>query len=107
MRNPQVILDILTKKTIVDGYKHERIYRLLYNVDLYLVSYEKLKSKEGNMTKGADNKTVDGFNIELIEKIINELKNESYSPTPVRRKYIDKKNGKKRPLGIPSFRDKT
>ena len=58
------------------------------------------------MTKGADNKTADGFNIELIEKIINELKNESYSPTPVRRKYIDKKNGKKRPLGIPSFRDK-
>ncbi|MGM8249628.1 reverse transcriptase domain-containing protein [Clostridium perfringens] len=106
MRNPQVILDILTKKTIVDGYKHERIYRLLYNVDLYLVSYEKLKSKEGNMTKGADNKTIDGFNIELIEKIIEELKNESYSPTPVRRKYIDKKNGKKRPLGIPSFKDK-
>lgn len=106
MRNPQVILDILTKKTVVDGYKHERIYRLLYNVDLYLVGYEKLKSKEGNMTEGADNKTVDGFNIELIDKIINELKNESYSPTPVRRKYIDKKNGKKRPLGIPSFRDK-
>lgn len=106
MRNPQVILDILTKKTINEDFRFERIYRLLYNSDLYLISYEKLKSKEGNMTEGADRKTIDGFNLRLIEEIIEELKNETYSPTPVRRKYISKKNGKLRPLGIPSFKDK-
>jgi group II intron reverse transcriptase/maturase len=41
-----------------------------------------------------------------IEKLIDSLKDESYQPQPARRVYIPKKNGKKRPLGIPSANDK-
>jgi group II intron reverse transcriptase/maturase len=58
------------------------------------------------MTKGADGKTIDGMSISKIEQLIEAIRNESYQPTPSRRTYILKKNGKKRPLGIPSFGDK-
>ncbi len=59
------------------------------------------------MTPGVDGKTIDGFSNELVETLIEELRYERYCPRPVKRGYIPKKkNGKKRPLGIPSFRDK-
>ena len=58
------------------------------------------------MTKGADNATIDNMSISRIEKLIISLKDESYQPIPSRRVYIPKKNGKKRPLGIPTFNDK-
>ncbi len=46
------------------------------------------------------------MNMKRIDAIIESLKDESYQPKPSRRTYIPKKNGKKRPLGIPSFDDK-
>ena len=54
----------------------------------------------------ADNATIDHMSISRIEKLIISLKDESYQPIPSRRVYIPKKNGKKRPLGIPTFNDK-
>jgi len=42
----------------------------------------------------------------LIERMIDDLKGSRYKPTPVRRVYIKKRNGKLRALGIPSFADK-
>ena len=73
---------------------------------MYLTAYQKIYAKPGNMTKGSDNSTVDGMSIKRIDKIIDSLKDESYQPRPSRRTYIPKKNGKMRPLGIPSFEDK-
>jgi len=58
------------------------------------------------MTSGTDGKTVNEMSLQRIESLIESLKNETYKPNPVRRVYIPKKNGKKRPLGIPSFEDK-
>lgn len=58
------------------------------------------------MTKGSDGNTIDAMSLNRIEGIIARLKDESYQPKPSRRTYIPKKNGKKRPLGIPSFDDK-
>lgn len=58
------------------------------------------------MTPGTDGKLIDGMSLERIDKLIESIKNQSYQPKPVRRAYIPKKNGKRRPLGIPSMDDK-
>ena len=96
----------LKKHAQTENYDYKRIYRNLYNEELFLLAYNKIYAKPGNMTKGADGKTVDGTSLERINDIINQLRNGTYKPNPARRTYILKKNGKKRPLGIPSIDDK-
>ncbi|WP_446898884.1 reverse transcriptase domain-containing protein [Clostridium sp. LBM24168] len=84
-----------------------RVYRYLLREDVYFTAYKNLYSNNGALTKGIDNDTADGFSVEYINKIIDELKKLTYKPKSVRRTYIEKKNkNSKRPLGIPSFRDK-
>lgn len=87
-------------------YIFERLYRNLYNRELFLLAYENIYASQGNMTKGTDGKTIDAMSLNRIDGIIASLKDESYQPQPSRRTYIPKKNGKMRPLGIPSFDDK-
>ena len=71
-----------------------------------MLAYQNIYAGTGNMTKGTDGKTIDAMSLNRIYGIIASLKNESYQPKPSKRVYIPKKNGKKRPLGIPSFDDK-
>ena len=106
MRNPQIVLNNLGEKATNPNYKFERLYRNLYNKEFFLEAYANIYAREGNMTKGTDNKTIDGMSVERIERLIERLKDESYKPNPSKRIYIPKKNGKNRPLGIPSFDDK-
>ena len=87
-------------------YIFEGLYRNLYNKDLFLRSYLRLAPNEGNMSKGVDGRTIDGFSISLIDDIIDELRLERYHPSPARRVYIKKANGKLRPLGVQTFKDK-
>ena len=87
-------------------YKYERLYRILFNEQMFYVAYQRIYANPGNMTPGSDGQTIDQMSIERIGKLIASLKDESYHPTPSRRVYIPKKNGKKRPLGIPSIEDK-
>ena len=83
-----------------------RLYRYLLRPDLYFEAYRNLYANSGAATKGVNNDTADGFGEEKIAKIIQSLSDETYQPMPVRRTYIEKSNGKKRPLGIPTFTDK-
>ncbi len=106
MRSPKVVLDNLAKQTTHSNYKFKRLYRNLYNIEFYLIAYARIYSKEGNMTKGVDGQTIDGMSLERIENLIKKLKDFSYQPKSSKRVYIPKKNGSKRPLGIPSFEDK-
>lgn len=106
MRSPRVVLDNLAKQTTREDYKFQRLYRNLYNMEFYLIAYARIYSKEGNMAKGVDGQTIDGMSLERIEKLIEKIKDFSYQPKPSKRVYIPKKNGDKRPLGIPSFEDK-
>jgi len=105
-RNPEKILNSLTQHSSDLAYKFERLYRLLFNEEMYYIAYQHIYTKQGNMTKGVDGKTIDGFCISHIERLIGTLKDETYQPNPSQRVYIPKKNGKMRPLGIPSFIDK-
>lgn len=106
MRNPQNVLNSLCQHSSDQLYKYDRLYRNLYNKELFLRAYQNICAKEGNMTSGVDGKTIDAMSIQRIESLIAELKSEAYSPKPSRRTYIPKKNGKMRPLGIPTVDDK-
>lgn len=106
MRNPQNVLNNLTKHSKDKNYQFERLYRLLYNKEMYLVAYQTIYANPGHMTPGVDELTIDGMSMARIDQLIDSLKDESYQPHPSRRTYIPKKNGKPRPLGIPSFDDK-
>jgi len=87
-------------------WTNEQLYRLLYQEDLYILAYERIKSAPGNMTPGTDGQTLDGFSSETIGEIIQQMRTEQFQFQPVRTVYIPKKNGKMRKLGIPSVRDK-
>ena len=106
MRNPINLLSSLQKHSCDKNYSYERLYRNLFNRDLFLLAYQNIYASQGNMTQGTDGKTIDGMSIRRIDKLIESLKDESYQPQPSRRTYIPKKNGKMRPLGIPSIEDK-
>lgn len=106
MRNPKVVLDNLTSKARDRDYKYKRLYRNLYNFEFYLDAYDKLYPNKGSNSRGINGTTVDGMSIQRIEKLIDTLKDQSYQPNPAKRVYIPKKNGKLRPLGLPTFEDK-
>lgn len=107
MQKAELILTMLNQKSKKDvTFRFKRLYRNLFNPTFYLRAYANIYHKEGNMTPGIDNQTLDGFSTEKIKKLIEELRQERYYPKPVRRTYIPKKDGKMRPLGIPSVNDK-
>ncbi|KAA6323068.1 Group II intron-encoded protein LtrA [termite gut metagenome] len=106
MRNPEKVLNSLTEHSKDSDYKFERLYRILFNEEMFYLAYQNIYANEGNMTKGVDGETADQMNLVRIERLIESLKSETYQPHPSRRTYIPKKNGKMRPLGIPSFNDK-
>lgn len=83
-----------------------RLYRYLLRPDAYFTAYKNLYANNGAATMGVNDDTADGFSEAKISNIIKMLANETYQPTPVRRTYIKKANGKMRPLGIPTFTDK-
>jgi retron-type reverse transcriptase len=82
------------------------LYRLMYQEDLYIIAYERIKSKPGNMTPGTDERTLDGFSLASIREIIQEMRTEQFRFRPVRQQVIPKPNGKMRRLGMPCVRDK-
>lgn len=105
MRTAQTVLTVIQER----GKQHkpiERVYKLLFNRDFYLNAYAKLYPNNGAMTKGVTDETVDGMSIQKIDRMIELLREEKYQWKPARREYIPKKNGKKRPLGIPTWGDK-
>lgn len=106
MRNSENVLNSLAGHSQNPNYRFERLYRLLFNENLYALAYQMMSKNTGNMTKGTDGQTISGMSVKRIQSIIDKLRDESYQPHPAKRIYIPKKNGKQRPLGIPAFEDK-
>ncbi|MGH3280916.1 MAG: reverse transcriptase domain-containing protein [Trebonia sp.] len=71
-----------------------------------MLAYGNIYSNQGAMTPGASTETADGMSEEKIEQIITEMRHERYRFAPARRVFIPKRNGKLRPLGLPSWSDK-
>ena len=105
MRETRTILELLRERG-KKGLPLERVYRLLYNPDLFLTAYGRIYRNQGAMTKGTTEETADGMAMDKIKAIIEDLRHERYRWSPARRVYIPKKNGTKRPLGVQSWSDK-
>jgi hypothetical protein len=76
------------------------IYRFLLQERLYEIAYHKLRSNPGNMTPGIVPTTLDGMSPEVIQKIIESLRDESFRFTPGRRVQIPKPSGGSIPLTV-------
>ncbi|HYD29235.1 MAG TPA: reverse transcriptase domain-containing protein [Azospirillaceae bacterium] len=88
------------------GRRVNGLFRLMKAPLLWELAYQKIASNQGAMTPGVDGKTFDGFSPAKVRSIIDRLANGTYRAQPVRRVYIPKANGKKRPLGVPTTEDR-
>src|SRR3954451_3079773 len=105
MQSAETVLDVIGKRG-ARGLPVERLYRQMFNPQLFLLAYGRIYANKGAMTPGVTGETVDGMSLAKIEAIIDLLRGERYRWRPVKRVYIPKKNGKQRPLGLPSWSDK-
>lgn len=106
MQKAKTVLNVI-QKLGNSGQALERLYRQLYNPELYLMAYAKLYPNKGALTPGITEETIDGMSVDKIFHLVEEIRYERFRWTPVRRTYIPKRDKNTlRPLGIPTWRDK-
>src|SRR5438105_6986046 len=105
MQEAAVVLGVLRERGR-KGLPCTQLYRQMFNRELYLLAYGNIYSNSGAMTPGASAGTADGMSEEKIDQITGLMRHERYRFSPARRIYIPKKNGKLRPLGLPSWSGK-
>jgi group II intron reverse transcriptase/maturase len=105
MQDAVTVLAVLRERGR-NGLPCDELYRQMFNKDLYLLAYGDIYANQGAMTPGASSETADGMSEAKIDQIIGLMRSERYRFAPARRTYIPKKNGKLRPLGMPTWPDK-
>ena len=105
MQSAETVLGVLRERGR-KGLPCDELYRQFFNRELYLLAYGRIYANDGAMTPGASAETADGMSEDKIDGIIEAMRYERYRFSPVRRIFIPKKNGKLRPLGLPSWSDK-
>ena len=105
MRTADTILNIIQDR----GKRQlplDDVYRQLYNPAMYLRAYAKLYKNDGALTPGTTGETVDGMSLDRIDRVIDAIRHERWKWPPVRRTYVEKPKGGKRPLGMPDWSPK-
>ncbi len=105
MQTAEVVLGVLRDRGR-KGLPCTQLYRQMFNRDLYLLAYGNIYSNQGAMTPEVSEETADGMSEGKIEQITGLMRQEKYRFSPARRVYIPKKNGRLRPLGMPTWSDK-
>ena len=105
MQSLETVLNVIQNRG-KQGKSLERLYRQLFSQELLEQAYAEIYAKKGAITKGSDENTLDGMSLERLANTIQKLRANSYRWQPVRRTYILKEDGRKRPIGIPSGDDK-
>jgi len=105
MQNAETVLGVLRER----GRRRlpvKGLYRQLFNPSLYLLAHGRIYANAGALTPGATVETAEGMSVGKIDRIIEAMRHERYRFSPVRRVQIPKKDGKTRPLGLPTWSDK-
>ena len=105
MQSAEAVVEVLRARGR-RGLPCNELYRQLFNPALFLMAWGRIYANDGAMTPGINGETADGMSLAKIGRIIDALRHERYRFQPVKRVHIPKKNGKKRPLGLPSWSDK-
>ena len=94
---------------MIEPLKHKlfSVYGQILNIKALNEAWQHVKANRG--AEGVDKVTIQDFEKNLdenLDSLLKSLKEKTYKPSPVRRVYIPKKNGKMRPLGIPTIEDR-
>lgn len=87
-------------------WMHRDIFRILNKDEIWIAAYENLKGNKGAETPGSTPETMDEMSLTRLKRLKSEVCSEQYKFKPVRLIYIPTKNGKRRPLGLPTANDK-
>ena len=89
-------------------FRFYALYDKLYREDVLLTAYRKCRANKG--APGVDGQTfedIESYGRESwLRELAQALKEQGYRPQAIRRVYIPKPNGKLRPLGLPTLRDR-
>ncbi|RSK26570.1 group II intron reverse transcriptase/maturase [Bacillus sp. HMF5848] len=98
--------ELYDKSSKEESFSH--LYDIITSRKNILLAYRTIKSNKGSKTAGTDKKTIDDLKKLTESQIVHEIRNKlkNYRPKKVRRKLIEKENGKWRPLGIPCIIDR-
>ena len=90
------------------GKQFRHLMKLIVSEENVVLAYRNICKNKGSFTAGVDGKIITDIQKYPIEKVVEKVRNklQFYQPKQVRRVYIDKGNGKQRPLGIPSIWDR-
>lgn len=106
VQHPNAILPTLSQMARKPEVTFDKRFQTRYNIERWLLAYQRIAPEPGTMTPGGDGKTRDGAGMKLIQETRADLKASRDKPIPVRRGSLPKPNGKQRPLGIPGCREK-
>jgi RNA-directed DNA polymerase len=102
---------LATKAQAEPMHRFDNLYNLVWNEVWLREALRRVLANDGSKTAGVDGQTRTPFREEaycdwFIHDLSQSLRSHQYQPQPVRRVHIPKRNGKKRPIGIPTVRDR-
>jgi RNA-directed DNA polymerase len=102
----ELFTDLYDRTTKQEAFSN--LYDVITSRENILLAYRTMKSNKGSKTPGTDGKTIADIQKLSDEELVSEIqtKLQNYRPKRVRRKLIEKDNGKLRPLGIPCILDR-